>query len=465
MRISPRPKIISVHPALGSNEGGTLLTVNGAYLAPETCRAGSVCSGVSVRIGGKACPIEGAVSQEQITCRTPSGLGRHDLVLEVIETFAIRSAKQADAFVQHDILFAGLTTEPNVRHSEFGGYVAYAFGGGDGKRQTSSVIFENFHPLSAKGVRAVAMYKSKTYIAGGFTQGLSNHIAAFDGTAVFDLGSGVDGLVNVLIPFNDLLVVGGVFTKVIKQPSKRLAWFNTGVLRTGGLATWDGNSWGRLGSKPFVGVVTSLHVNGSVIYAGGRFNEENRKNNLAMYNGTSWSSVCGLDDNCGVTGGEVFAMATLGEDLYVGGSFVRAGGVSAPRIARWDGLEWFAMSGLDGDVHALAILKDSVYVGGSFGGGKDSAISYLAQWRQGSWQAVQGGVDGPVFTLVGLDSCLYIGGSFGAAGGQHEISGVRVQNAARWCFDQRGRSDSSWSAVQWPPSTANIGTCRCIALA
>jgi len=220
-----------------------------------------------------------------------------------------------------------------------------------------------------------------------------------------------------------------------------------------------------LGSKPFVGVVTSLHVNGSVIYAGGRFNEENRKNNLAMYNGTSWSSVCGLDDNCGVTGGEVFAMATLGEDLYVGGSFVRAGGVSAPRIARWDGLEWFAMSGLDGDVHALAILKDSVYVGGSFGGGKDSAISYLAQWRQGSWQAVQGGVDGPVFTLVGLDSCLYIGGSFGAAGGQHEISGVPVRNAARWCFDQGGRSDSSWSAVQWPPSTANIGTCRCIALA
>jgi len=423
---------------------------------------------VFVQIGGKDCPVEGAVSQEEITCRTPSGLGRHDLALQAVETFSVRSANQSDAFVQHDILFGGLTTEPNVRRSEFGGYVAYAFGGGDGKKQTSSVIFENFHPLSAKGVRAVAMYKSRTYVAGGFTQGLSNHIASFDGNALFDLGSGVDGLVNALITFNGLLVVGGVFTKVIKQPSKRLAWFSTGVLRAGGLATWDGNSWGMLGSKPFVGVVTSLHVNGSLLYAGGRFNEEGRRNNLAIYNGTSWLSVCGLllesrSDNCGVTGGEVFAMATLGEGLYVGGSFVRAGGVSAPKIARWDGREWFAMSGLDGDVHAIAILADNVYVGGSFGGGSDSAYSYLAQWRQESWQSLQGGVDGPVFSLIGLDSCLYIGGSFGSAGGKREISGVKVQNAARWCFDRSGRSDSSWSAVQWP--SANIGTCRSIALA
>lgn len=465
IRIHPRPKIVSVHPALGPMDGGILLTVKGSNLAPQTCRRGATCTGIYIHLGDMPCPVEGAASPEQIICRTPRGLGHHDLFLNVIEDGMNRSAEVSSVFVQHDVLLGGLTNDSNE------GYVAYGFGGGDGTRQPSSFIFEGFHPFSAKGVRAIAAYKSKTYVAGGFlqTKGSSaNHIAAFDGTAVFPLGSGVDGLVNDLAIFNDMLVVGGVFTKVIRQPSKRLAWFNMGVLRSGGLATWNGSDWDMLGALPFPGIVTSLHVNTSIIYVGGRFKDEGRKNNLAMFNGTSWSSVCGSAvagriEPCGVTGGEVLAIATYKEDLFVGGSFVRAGGVSTPKVARWDGTEWFAMSALDGDVHALAILDGTVYAAGVFGEISDSSYSYLAQWKLGAWQSLQGGVSGPVFTLLVMDSCLYVGGSFDSAGGMEEIMGVKVRNAARWCFDRSGRLQSSWSAVQWP--RADVGVCRAISRA
>jgi len=462
IQVHPRPKIISVHPALGPSHGGIVLTVKGSNLSPQNCRRGTECPGIQIEIGGLACPVEGAVSPEQITCRTPPGLGRLGLYLNVLDDSMNRSTAVPDALVQHDVLFGGLTTETNE------GYVAYGFGGGDGTRQPSAFVFEEFHPLSAKGVRAIAAYKSKTYVAGGFlqTKGSSaNHIAAFDGTAVSPLGSGVDGLVNALVVFNGMLIVGGGFTKVIKQPSKRLAWFSTGVMRSGGLASWNGSEWGMLGSQPLLGIITSLNINGSILYVGGRFNEEGRKNNLAMFNGATWSSVCGLPlagrDGCGVSGGEVLAMATFGEDLYVGGTFVRAGGVPASRIARWDGAQWFPMSsGFDGDVHALAILDGTVYAAGVFGGRADSAFSYLAHFRLGAWQSLQGGVGGPVFTLLALDSCLYIGGAFDSAGGMGEILGVGVRNVARWCFDRAGRRASSWSAIQMPRD--DIGVCRAI---
>ncbi len=460
IQVHPRPRIALLQPAIGPTGGDILVTVIGSNLAPTACRRGAACAGIFVSLGGLPCPVEGVATPEQVTCRIPRGLGLQSLQFEVVDGAVNRSTKVTEAFVQHDMILGGLT----VRNE---GYMAYGFGGGDASnvKQASSYIFTDFYPLSSKGIRAVQAYKSKTYIGGGFleTKGSSaNHIAVFDGNEILPLGSGVDGIVNDLALFQDLLIVGGSFTKAIRQPLKRMAWFNTGVLRTGGLATWNGNEWGTVGSRPLLGIVTSLHVNGSIIYVGGRFDDEGRKNNLARFNGSSWDSVCGLalQNACGVTGGEILAMVALGEDLYVGGSFVRAGGVPALRVARWDGREWFAMQGFDGDVHALAVLDGTVYAAGVFGSSASTSVSYLAQWRLGAWQGLQGGVNGPVFTLLALDSCLYVGGMFDSAGGENQIMGVGVRNAARWCFDRNGREDSSWGAMHWPRS--DVGVCRVI---
>ena len=110
----------------------------------------------------------------------------------------------------------------------------------------------------------------------------------------------------------------------------------------------------------------------------------------------------------------------------------------------------------------LAILGGRVFASGMFGDKSvtKSQSSYLVRWQSGSWESLQGGVGGPVFTMLAMDSCLYVGGLFDSVGGMDEISGIKVHNAARWCFDRNGRVESKWSAVQWPND--QIGVCRVI---
>ena len=57
-----------------------------------------------------------------------------------------------------------------------------------------------------------------------------------------------------------------------------------------------------------------------------------------------------------------------GHSPVTGGDFTTAGGVSANRIAKWDGSSWSALSdGLNSVCYAIAIdSNDNVYAGGDF---------------------------------------------------------------------------------------------------
>src|SRR5512136_1520379 len=62
----------------------------------------------------------------------------------------------------------------------------------------------------------------------------------------------------------------------------------------------------------------------------------------------------------------VYVTATCGSDVYVGGSFVNAGGIdAADYLARWDGSAWHTVgSGLGGavkSVSAITIVGHDIY--------------------------------------------------------------------------------------------------------
>ena len=80
-------------------------------------------------------------------------------------------------------------------------------------------------------------------------------------------------------------------------------------------------------------------------------------NSIAKWNSSGWSALgSGFNDR-------VNALAVRGSDLYAGGDFTTADGMSANYIAKWDGSTWSAMGmGMNGSVFALAVSGSDLYV-------------------------------------------------------------------------------------------------------
>jgi hypothetical protein len=109
-------------------------------------------------------------------------------------------------------------------------------------------------------------------------------------------------------------------------------------------------------------------------------------------------------------------------ELVVGGTFARAGGVSANAIAKWNGSSWStvgdAQGRIIGTVHALDVWRNRLYIaGGFFFDAPGSPITNIAQLFGSSWSAVGQGIPtGTVYCLQAHGSSLAAGGSFTGIG-------------------------------------------------
>ena len=179
----------------------------------------------------------------------------------------------------------------------------------------------------------------------------------------------------------------------------------------------------------------TLYVSGYFTTAGGV-----SANRIAKWNGTNWSALgTGMNN-------DVYALAAAADGtLYAGGRFSSAGGVSANKIARWNGSSWAPVcqssrcssgsAGLSGDVYALATSGATVYAGGDFLNADGTTVNRIARWNGTNWSALGSGMPSSVRTLaVAPDGTLYAGGSFETAGG---VSASRV---ASW-------NGTSWNAL------------------
>ena len=152
---------------------------------------------------------------------------------------------------------------------------------------------------------------------------------------------------------------------------------------------------------------------------------------IAKWNGVSWSAL-GSGANASVQ-----EMAVMGTDLIVAGGFTSAGGVSgANRLARWDGAAWSVIgsTGANNSVSGLLVDGTDLYVCGSFTSIGGVTATRAAKWNGSSWSALGAGLNSTGTCLAKLGSDLYFGGAFTAAGG---IASPRV---ARW-------DGSAWSAA------------------
>lgn len=310
-------------------------------------------------------------------------------------------------------------------------------------------------------VQAVALAGDGLYVGGLFTfaGGSAAHfVARWDGASWSGLGRGLDGIVNAVAASGSNVYVGGNFTTATNADGSTVA-----VSR---VARWDGSGWSALGQGAN-SRVTALAASGGNLFVGGEFTTVFNPggvpvtvNRIARWDGSEW-----LPLGAGVAGGGfppfggpmVRAIAVSGEDVFIGGRFQSADGITVNNVARWNGFEWSPLGQgvYDGGgipvspsvapVIALAVHGEKLYVGGNFisvldESGSSIPASRIAQWDGLAWSTLGAGVSGAdtlssVRALAAApDGALYVGGLFTAAGG------LPANLLARW-------DGEAWSSV------------------
>lgn len=154
-----------------------------------------------------------------------------------------------------------------------------------------------------------------------------------------------------------------------------------------------------------VGSVHSVAESADAYYVGGSFSK------LAGVNAIGIARVDKVTGTvtplgAGLTGGTLFvnAVAVLGTDVYIGGTFTAVDGVAASRVAKWNGSAWSALgSGANGTVNAMAVLGTELFIGGTFSSvGGVSLTSRLAKWNGTTWVAVGAGFNSTSVPTGGL---------------------------------------------------------------
>lgn len=136
-------------------------------------------------------------------------------------------------------------------------------------------------------------------------------------------------------------------------------------------------------------------------------------------------------------------------NLYVGGLFTTAGGVTVNRVGKWDGVVWDDLdAGLNSYALALAIRPDNgLYVGGNFTtvGTAADAAARVAYWDGAAWAALGAGVDDIVRAMV-CDRLgnLYVGGDFANAGGAPAAK-IAMWDGAAWSTLSTGMNGSVYA--------------------
>jgi hypothetical protein len=170
---------------------------------------------------------------------------------------------------------------------------------------------------------------------------------------------------------------------------------------------------------PISGGTYGIAVIDNYVYiGGGTYNSDSaalkyiRRFNLSN---STWESV-GEGTN-----GRIRCMTTdENGNLYVGGEFTEAGGVSANYVAKWDGSTWSALGGgADDYVLTVEYANGNLYTGGSFKN-LDGNFSWgIGYWDGSAWNAMDMGIaaswgDTPTVQDIAVDSDgkVYIGGFF-----------------------------------------------------
>lgn len=231
-------------------------------------------------------------------------------------------------------------------------------------------------------VFALIEHPDGSVIAGGFftTAGgvPASRVARWNGSSWVPLGAGLnDGVLALAVMPNGDIVASGWFTMSGGTPMNRVA-------------RWDGVSWNAMGSGMNDSVLALCVLDSARVVAGGYFSTAGGSSAscIASWNGAAWSPLGpGMSD--GIIA-YVNSVAKLPNgEIVAGGHFAFAGGAPVNNIARWNGASWSQLGGgltgwpdtVNGGAYDVTSLPNgSLVVGGRFHAADGASTNYLATY-------------------------------------------------------------------------------------
>jgi hypothetical protein len=147
-----------------------------------------------------------------------------------------------------------------------------------------------------------------------------------------------------------------------------------------------------------------------------------------------WSNVFGYSNS--IDGGAIYAMAEVGDSLFIGGDFSDFMGTPAYHVVLYNTATKEVTDLDDGTtnvVRALAFHDGKLYAGGGFyfAGALDVEVNGLAVYEDGKWSAIGGDPNGDIDALAIYKGRLIAGGDFTSIDGQ-ELAGIAVFDGSSW---------------------------------
>lgn len=171
-------------------------------------------------------------------------------------------------------------------------------------------------------------------------------------------------------------------------------------------------------------LVTSLALNGSILYLGGTFTQVlgTTRSYLAAIDLSATPALKSFAPSFNTT---VWCMKVVGTTLIVGGNFTTVSGNSRSRLAQFDltaGTLTAWNPGAGNEVHKMAVLGDTLVISGpfmfDFGGGNTrnylagisiSGGALITAWDPNPTRA---GSPAPVYNVLQSNGLIYVGGNF-----------------------------------------------------
>ena len=304
-----------------------------------------------------------------------------------------------------------------------------------GLGEWNGITWNVFGKISTGGTVVSSTVYNGNLVIGGYFDSVAhfavNDIAEWNGSTWSGLGKSTSGsiIVEALTVYKGNLIAGGLFAGV-------------GSIVVNNIAEWNGSAWVALGNGVFNkslnktsktgGGIYALSVYNGNLYAGGKFDSAGTvaANNLAMWNGTTWSAVgTGLNDST------IQSLTVYNNELYAGG-FLGSYNKSWGTIDRWNGINWYTVgNGFLGNsyngskINALCVYDSAVYATGAFDSIGGIAAAGVASWNGVNWARLSFGINGQGQAISVYDSELYVAGLIHYAGGFN----TPVNDIAKWC--------------------------------